>query len=91
MGLKSLRLEAWFENGIMSIPRIARGENTVHFKVRDASAVRGPIEVTYAYQTNEGGRRHVRVLKPEDFRGNTATYRFEAPGLARCNSLRVRY
>lgn len=91
VGLKSLRLEAWFENGIMSIPRIARGENTVHFKVRDASAVRGPIEVTYAYQTNEGERRHVRVLKPEDFRGNTATYRFEAPGLTRCNSLRVRY
>lgn len=90
-GLKALRLQAWFENGIMSIPRIVDGENTIHFKVTDARTVRGPIEVTYAYQTQQGERKHFQVLKPGDFRKNTATYRFKAPGLTRCNSLKIKY
>ncbi len=30
-------METSFENGIMSIPRIIAGKNTIHFKVADAS------------------------------------------------------
>ncbi len=90
-GLKRLQLSAWFENGIMAIPRIFPGENRVSFKVADAGAVRGPIRVTYRYQTAAGEKEHLQVIRPSDFQGAQAGYRLAAPGLQRCNSLIVEY
>lgn len=89
--VRGLRLELNFENGIMSLPRIFAGANTIHFKVRDASLIRGPIRVAYRYQTAAGERRHEQVLRRSDFHANVATYRIDAPGLERCNSISVRY
>jgi hypothetical protein len=91
VGLTRLRVETAFENGIMSIPRLREGANTVRFKVADARAVQGPIRVSYRYQTAAGERTHEQVLEPKSFAGNVATYRFDAPGLVRCNSLRIQY
>ena len=62
-GLKSLKLETAFENGIMSIPRIIAGKNTVHFKVADAANVKGPIEIVYRYQTPSGETQHRQVIQ----------------------------
>ncbi len=90
-GLKSIKLEAYFENGIMSIPRIVAGANTVHFKVKDSSAIASPLKVVHRYQTLSGERAHTKVLRSSDFRNNVATYGFDAPGLTRCNSLVITY
>ena len=91
VGLQSLRLEACFENGIMSIPRIIDGVNVIHFKVTDSSKIRGPIRVAYRYQTQAREEVNEQILQPTDFRNNCATYTFEAPGLIRCNSLQIAY
>jgi hypothetical protein len=90
-GLSALQLEAYFENGVMSIPQIFEGRNTVHFKLNGSSKVSGPIEVTYRYQTPAGEREHRKVLQPSDLHGNEAAYVLDAPGLIRCNSLTVAY
>jgi hypothetical protein len=90
-GLSALQLVAYFENGIMSIPQIFEGRNTVRFKVNDSSKLNAPIEVTYRYETPAGERKHHQVLQPADFRGNEASYVIDAPGLIRCNSLAVVY
>ncbi len=90
-GLSAFRLETFFETGIMSIPQIFAGPNTLHFKVRDASRLQGPVKVVYRYQTAQGEKRNERVLRPADFRGNAAAYRIDAPGLTRCNSVSVTY
>ena len=79
------------ENGLMSIPRIGAGPNTIHFKVADASTIRAPIRVVYRYQTSSGERSHEQLLQPKEFHHNVATYRLDAPGLLRCNSLLIRY
>ncbi len=91
VGLKGLKLEAYFENGIMSIPRIVSGSNVIHFKVVDGTQVRDPIEVIYNYQNQSGETRHQQRIHPRDFQSNMATYSLEAPGLIRCNSLSIRY
>jgi hypothetical protein len=91
VGLDRLKLESSFENGIMSIPRITAGKNTIHFKVANAANVKGPLEIVYRYQTESGETQHRRVIQPRDFIGNVATYSFDAPGLVRCNSVLVRY
>jgi hypothetical protein len=91
VGLNSLKLETAFENGIMSIPRIAAGKNTIHFKVADAASVNGPFDIVYRYQTPSGETQHRQVIQPRDFVGNVATYSFDAPDLLRCNSVLVRY
>jgi hypothetical protein len=90
-GLSALQLVAYFENGIMSIPQVFAGRNTVHFKLNDASKLQGPIAVTYGYQTEQGSREHRQVLQASDFRDNEAAYSLDAPGLIRCNSLEVAY
>ncbi|HXG32856.1 MAG TPA: hypothetical protein VNJ11_05785 [Bryobacteraceae bacterium] len=90
-GIDKFGAELYFENGIMSIPRIFAGTNIVRFKVNDAAAVRAPVRVTYVYQTAAGEKTHVQVLERSDFRGNEASYRLEAPGLQRCKSLSIRY
>jgi hypothetical protein len=90
-GLARLKLEADFENGIMSIPRISAGKNTVHFKVADAASVKGPIEIVYRYQTLSGETQHRQLIQPGNFVENVAKYSLDAPGLVRCNSVLVRY
>src|SRR4030095_9858755 len=90
-GLNSLKLETAFEKGIMSIPRMTAGKNTIHFKVADAANVKGSIEVVYRYQTPSGETQHRKVIQSRDFVGNVATYSFDAPDLLRCNSVLVRY
>ncbi|MCW5982634.1 MAG: hypothetical protein KIT09_31390 [Bryobacteraceae bacterium] len=90
-GLKALKVTAAFENGIMSIPQIFAGANTVRFKLNDARSVRSPIRVTYRYQTAAGEKAHEQGLRPADFRNNEAVYQLDAPGLLRCNSLAIAY
>jgi len=90
-GLTALRLELYFENGIMSIPQIFAGRNTIHFKVHDAAAIQRSVRVTYRYQTSAGERVHTQDLASRDFHGNMATYEIDAPGLVRCNSLSIAY
>ncbi|HRR55387.1 MAG TPA: hypothetical protein P5568_01525 [Acidobacteriota bacterium] len=91
VGLSFLRLDGYFENGIMSIPRIVEGHNTIHFKVADAAGISGPIEIIYSYQTPSGEKSHRQTLYKSDFKSGVATYSFEAPNLTRCNSLIIRY
>jgi hypothetical protein len=90
-GLNSLKLEAAFENGIMSIPRLTAGKNTIRFKVADATRVKGPLEIVYRYQTRSGETEHRQLIQPHDFAGNVAQYSFDAAGLTRCNSVSIRY
>ena len=91
VGLQSLRLEAYFENGIMSIPRIIDGTNIIHFKVSDSSKILGPIRIVYRYQAHKAERVHEQILQRGDFHDSCATYTFETPGLTRCNSLLISY
>jgi hypothetical protein len=90
-GLSSLGIELYFENGVMSIPQIFAGKNTIQFKLRDAADLRGPVRVIYTYQTAEEERSHTQVLHASDFRDNVARYSFDAPGLVRCKSLSIGY
>jgi hypothetical protein len=90
-GLNSLRLELLFENGIMSIPQIFAGANTVDFRLKDADRLKGSVRITYNYETAVGERAQTNVLHASDFRGNAAHYSFEAPGLIRCKSLAIAY
>lgn len=90
-GLTGLKMELFFENGIMSIPQIFAGHNTVRFKVRDGASMRGPIEVAYHYSTAGGKQIAKRVLRPEDLKGNEAVWSIDAPGLKRCDSLAISY
>jgi hypothetical protein len=90
-GLSELNLNLTFENGIMSIPRIHAGGNVIRFKVQDASAVQGPIEVVYRYQTRQGLRSHSQTLHRADFVGDEARYRLDVEDLVRCDSLLVKY
>ena len=91
VGLKSLRLELYFENGIMSIPQIFAGANTIHFRLKDADSLRGPVRVTYTYETAAGQRSQTNVLHISDFHGDAAQYSFDAPSLIRCKSLAIAY
>lgn len=87
----AMKLKLTFENGIMSMPQIFSGSNTIHFKLRDDSRLRAPVRIVYRYQTRTGQRRHEEILRPADFRGNQATYRIEAPDLVRCDSVAITY
>jgi hypothetical protein len=89
--LGALKLEAHFETGIMSIPQIFAGRNTIRFKVHDAVAIQRPVNVTYRYQTASGERVSTRALASTDFLNNVATYEIDASGLLHCNSLTISY
>ncbi|MDA2929448.1 hypothetical protein MYX84_05800 [Acidobacteria bacterium AH-259-O06] len=65
--------------------------NPRYFKVRDASKIRGPIHVTYRFQTPSGERTHEKVLQPSDFRNNEAIYSFNTAELTPCKSLSIAY
>ena len=88
---KSFRIELTFENGIMSLPQILEGTNTIRFKLRNTSNISGPIEVRYRYDTRAGEREHRQVLRASDFKNNVATYSIEANGLVRCRSIAISY
>jgi hypothetical protein len=93
VGLGSLSLLAFFENGIMSIPQLSSGGNTIRFKVEDPAQVKSDILVTYAWQNAEGAAKsHEMLLTPGMFiKDNQAVYHIDAQGLARCNSLIISY
>lgn len=91
-GLADLGFVTYFENGIMSIPQIFDGDNTVRFKVADSAKVRGDIYVTYDWSAVDGDRSHRKRITPELFyKDNEAVYNIEAPGLIRCNGVTVSY
>ncbi len=90
-GLAELKLDLFFENGIMSIPQIFAGRNTMRFQVADAAQLQRPLEVEYRYQSEAGAKSVKHVLKPGDFRGNEGVWAMEAPGLVRCDSVSVSY
>ena len=93
VGLADLGFVAFFENGIMSIPQIFAGDNTIRFKVEDASQVRSDIHVTYSWQTVDGQESsHTKRIYPSlFFKDNEAVYNVSAPDLRRCTSLVIEY
>lgn len=91
VGLEAIELDSYFETGIMSIPQIFAGDNKVYFKLKDSERLQGPVEVVYEYQTGSGTAEHRQELQPTDFIDNVATYQISAPGLERCNSLKIHY
>ncbi|MEA2064544.1 MAG: hypothetical protein U9P14_12645 [Gemmatimonadota bacterium] len=93
-GLINFGLAAFFENGIMAIPQIFAGDNTVRFMVDDPAQVKSDILVTYKWQDDrgEGEKSHRKRLTPPMFsRDNQAVYTISAPGLVRCSSVTVSY
>ena len=64
LGLNAIRVALAFENGIMSIPQIFAGRNTVRFRLQDASRLRGPVKVAYRYRTAFGQKVHRQALAP---------------------------
>ncbi len=92
-GLNKLGIIGYFENGIMSIPQLLSGRNTVRFKVDDPAEVKGDIEVTYRWQTAAGESSHSKRIVPGEmfYKDSEAVYVIDAPGLARCNSLTISY
>jgi hypothetical protein len=90
-GLREMGIQLHFENGIMSIPPLFAGSNTLRFRVAEAGALKGPVTVEYRYETAAGEKVHRQVLSPADFREGEAVYRAEAPGLTRCRTVSVSY
>lgn len=90
--MSDLDVVTYFETGIMSIPQIFDGENTVRFKVDDPAQVKGDLLVKYVWDTAEGEQCHEKLLSPRlFFKDNEAVYRIEAPGLERCRALIISY
>ncbi len=89
--VSALALKLYFENGIMSIPPLFAGKNTLRLRVRAAASLRGPITVKYRYDTADGVREHVQMLLPASFRNNEASYTVDAPALIRCRSVAISY
>jgi len=93
VGLADFGLVTFFENGIMSIPQIFAGENTVRFKVRDATKIESDIYVTYTWEA-QSGRQYsdTKRIYPElFFKDDEAVYTISTPELRRCNSLVIEY
>jgi len=91
VGLSDFTFNAAFENGIMSIPQVFAGENTIRFKVEDRSQVDQEIVVTYRWQNADGSESsNTKRIQPALFyEGNEAVYRFDAPEFRRCLSLTI--
>jgi hypothetical protein len=92
-GLADFGIVAFFENGIMSIPQIFSGENTVRFKVQDSARVDSDIYVTYTWESRSGREdSHTKRICPAlFFKENEAVYTINAPDLWRCKSLVIEY
>lgn len=90
-GREQARMKLYFETGIMSIPPLFAGNNTLRLRVADAAALRRDITVIYGYTTSAGEREHRQVLRRADFRANEAVYSANVPGLLRCRSVSIQY
>jgi hypothetical protein len=90
-GLSSLKLKLYFENGIMSIPPLFAGRNTMRLRLADASKLTSPVTVAYRYETASGEKTFRRQLRRADFVNGEAVFQAEAPGLLRCKSVAVSY
>lgn len=90
-GLSAISLKLYFENGIMSIPPLFAGRNSMRLRVADAAALSGPVTVSYRYRTAGGEKTSQRALGRADFRNGEAGYAVEAAGLTRCNSVSISY
>jgi hypothetical protein len=86
-----VHLELFFENGIMTLPRLLAGRNPIEVKLNN-SKFTGRLHITYRYKTANGeDKTHEQTLTPADFKNNVATYTIDAPGLKRCDSVAIRY
>ncbi|MCC6263452.1 MAG: hypothetical protein IT169_07745 [Bryobacterales bacterium] len=90
-GLSALRMKLFFETGIMSIPPLFAGNNDMRFELDSASRLRGPVTISYAYDSKAGKRTHEQRLLPSDFKEGTASFTVRVPDLTRCNSVSIRY
>lgn len=90
-GLSAFRMKLFFETGIMSIPPLFPGDNDMRFELKTASNLRGPITVTYAYDTKAGDRTHQQRLSTADFKQGVASFPVRVPDLTRCRSVSIRY
>jgi hypothetical protein len=88
-GLKSIALKLDFENGIMSIPPLFEGSNTL--SLRAARAPDAPVTISYTYQTASGVRTAGKTLSPSAFSNVEASFTLSAAGLTRCNSVSISY
>lgn len=90
-GLTALSVKLYFENGIMSIPPLFAGRNSLRFRLADPSALTAPVNVVYRYETGAGTRTLTHQLRRADFINGEAVFQVEAPGLLRCRSVAVSY
>jgi len=90
-GLTALSMKLYFENGIMSIPPLFAGSNTVRMKVAEGAALSAPVTVAYEYETAGGWKSHKQILRPGAFVKGEAQYTADAPGLTRCRSVSISY
>jgi len=88
---RQLKLKLHFETGILSIPPLFAGNNTVRLRVADPAALKRNLTVTYRYTTAAGERQHRQILRPADFKTNEAVYQANTPGLLRCQSVAISY
>ncbi|MCL4794967.1 MAG: hypothetical protein KJZ84_10395 [Bryobacteraceae bacterium] len=88
-GLSSLALKLYFENGIMSIPPLFAGRNTIRLKA--ARVPSAPVEVNYVCESAGGEQSYRRVLAPTAFAAGEAAFEVNAPGLKRCRSVSLAY
>ena len=90
-GLSALSLKLYFENGIMSIPPLFSGNNTVRMRVGAAQGLSAPLTVVYTYVAAEGEKTHRKTLAPGEFSNGEAAYTAAAPGLVKCKSVSISY
>jgi hypothetical protein len=88
-GLQSIALKLYFENGIMPIPPLFDGLNTLRLGV--AAPPAAPFTVTYQYETEQGVRTVSRRLPPAALSTGEAPFTLRAPGLTRCKSVSIAY
>ena len=88
-GLKFIALKLFFENGIMSIPPLFDGSNTL--SLRTAAPPAAPVTISYRYQTAQGEKQAARTLPPAALSKGEATFTLQAPSLTRCTSVSISY
>ena len=80
----------YFENGIMSIPPLFAGRNTLRLRAAPGS-IDAPVTITYRYDTASGETSWSRTLQPAAFASGEAVFTADAPGLIRCRSVSIAY
>ncbi|MEZ5361774.1 MAG: hypothetical protein R2748_05350 [Bryobacterales bacterium] len=89
--VRNLRIQADFENGVMSIPRLVEGRNVLRMRVDDASALSRPLRLRYDYRAGGAEASKEIAFRPEDFSDGVATKIVDTVGLERCNRVTVEY